>query len=78
MAGKLSLLIALHLVGLSIGCLSVLNLTWQLASPEVSGPRQRTSGRNYPFYDLPQKSHSIILFIISKALSPAHIQGEGS
>ena len=78
MAGKFMLVVAApHHMGLSVGCLGVLT-TWLLASPEVSDPRQRTSSRNYPFYDQFQKSHTIILFINGKALSPAHIHGKGN
>lgn len=78
MAGKFMLVVAApHHMGLSVGCLGVLT-TWLSASPEVSDPRQRTSSRNYPFYDQSRKSHTILLFINSKAPSPAHIHGEGN
>lgn len=78
MAGKFLLGVAApHHMGLSMGCLGVLT-TWLSASPEVSGAGQRTSSRNNPCYDQSQKSHTIILFINSRAPSPAHTHGEGN
>ena len=61
-----------HEADLSICCLSVLT-TWQLASPRVSDPRQRTGKRCCAFYNLvTHHNFCHILFIILESLSPAH------
>ena len=49
---------------------------WVLVSPEEGDPRQGTPGRNYTFYDQPPKLHTIML--LTKALSPAHVQEKGN
>jgi len=49
---------------------------WVLVSPEEGDPRQGTPGRNYTFYDQPPKLHTVML--LTKALSPAHVQEKGN
>ena len=49
---------------------------WVLVSPEEGDPRQGIPGRNYTFYDQPPKLHTIML--LTKALSPAHVQEKGN